>query len=278
MEVEAWIKQKKELYTHILSFLESESDSKNDFLALTKIIEYQKIVKNEQSIKETLQLLCKIGCNYHRCSVFFNRLALIIEYLKKEVLPIKDTEIIDIYKSNKRLLLLLFEHKVINLDESNTKYLFEKNNSTDKQLKYFFPEIKKKKIDEKTKNDIEHKITEEFNISIEKFESKIKEGENDSTICKLIRQDAIQEFVSYVNRTNLSPMRMIKADFYESNSLLIEKEACIIEYAFFYESIQIIKYLRNNHVKFTPKIFQYAIHSNNPEMIEYLEKNNIQFD
>lgn len=48
MEVETWVKQKKELYTPILSFLESESESEDEFRALTKIIYDQEIIKNEQ--------------------------------------------------------------------------------------------------------------------------------------------------------------------------------------------------------------------------------------
>ena len=49
----------------------------------------------------------------------------------------------------------------------------------------------------------------------------------------MIRHDTIQEFVSYVNRTNLSLTSTIKPDFYESNTFLIENEPSLIEYAFF---------------------------------------------
>ena len=44
MGVEAWVKANKELYTHALSFLESESDSEAEFGALTKIIDDQEII------------------------------------------------------------------------------------------------------------------------------------------------------------------------------------------------------------------------------------------
>ena len=83
----------------------------------------------------------------------------------------------------------------------------------------------------------------------------------------MIKQDSIQNFVFYVNQTNLPLTSKIKADFYESNSFLIEQEANLIEYAFFYGSIQVIKYLINNHVKIPHQSWLYAIHSNNPVII-----------
>ena len=234
MEVESWVKEKKELYTPILSFLESEKESEDEFRAITKIVEDQEIVKNERSTREIFQLLYKIGDNHHRTSDFYNRLVRIFQYLKKEQLLIKDTEIFDIYKANKRLLLLLFEHKIIIPDESIVKYLIEQNDSNDQQLKYYFFSEIKNYLTEEMKKSIENQIKKEFNISVEIFEAKVKEGVNDLPVCNIIRQDSIQDFVSYVNRTNLSLTTEIQADFYESNSLLIEKKASLIEYAIFY--------------------------------------------
>lgn len=35
------------------------------------------------------------------------------------------------------------------------------------------------------------------------YEMKCQEGENDSCICSLIRQDSVEEFIEYVNRQNI---------------------------------------------------------------------------
>ena len=56
---------------------------------------------------------------------------------------------------------------------------------------------------------------------------------------------------------------------------MIQKQPTLIEYATFFGSIQIIKYLNINGVKFTPSLWFYAIHSMNPEAIEILNENNI---
>lgn len=47
-------------------------------------------------------------------------------------------------------------------------------------------------------------IKQEFKENFGIFESKIKERSIDSLICKIIKQNKIQEFASYVNRINLS--------------------------------------------------------------------------
>ena len=195
----AWIKKSKELYNPLLIFLESESDSEDEFQALTKIIDDQEIVKNEQSIKDMFQLLYKIGDNHHRTADFFNRLGQIIQYLAKKPLLIENKKIFDIYKRNKRLLLLLFEHKVIIPDESILRYLMKNRDSNGQKLYYYFFSEIKDYLGKRKQKRIKYIIQQKFNENIESFESKIKEGENDSLICKLIRQDSIQEFVSFVS-------------------------------------------------------------------------------
>ena len=49
----------------------------------------------------------------------------------------------------------------------------------------------------------------------------------------------------------------------------------LIEYAAFFGSFQIFKYLLFNKVEATPSLWLYSIHSNNSEMIYYLESNKI---
>lgn len=86
----------------------------------------KKLLKKEQSTNEIIKLLYIIGDNHHRSSDFFNRLIQVIEYLTKERLHINDKEIIDVFKGNKRLLLLFFEHKIKNPDE-NCNLMFFRN-------------------------------------------------------------------------------------------------------------------------------------------------------
>ena len=136
---------------------------------------------------------------------------------------------------------------------------------------YLYPKIKEF-IDEKLQKQIEELILQKYSETISSFEEKCQIGENDSYICSLIRSDSVEEFISYVNRTNLSLLTKIKPSFYETNSFLIDKEPTLIEYASFFGSIQIIQYLKYNKVPLTSSLRLYAIHSNNPELIHFLEE------
>ena len=56
----------------------------------------------------------------------------------------------------------------------------------------------------------------------------------------------------------------------------MRNETNLVEYAAFFGSIQIFKYLLVNQVKLIPSLWIYAIHSRNPEIIHLLEENNIE--
>ncbi|KAK8899033.1 hypothetical protein M9Y10_001330 [Tritrichomonas musculus] len=106
------------------------------------------------------------------------------------------------------------------------------------------------------------------------FENR-KKGENDSYICKLIQEELIEEFITYVNQSNISLKSTIKPSIYETNAFLIQKQnesndnspgisgfsfgfnqcnsndiinngVTLMEYAAFFGSIQIFQYLEIN--------------------------------
>ena len=92
------------------------------------------------------------------------------------------------------------------------------------------------------------------------FEKKCLEGENDSYICTLIRNDSVEEFI-----TNFS---QISNSIFETNLFLIENIPTIIEYASFFGSIQIFQYLKYNNIKLEPSLWLCAIHGKNAEIIQ----------
>ena len=103
-----------------------------------------------------------------------------------------------------------------------------------------------------------------------------KIGQNENHICKLIREDLIDEFITYINQHDYSLNSNIKRSIYETNSFLLKNEPTLIEYAAFFGSIQIFKYLFLNKAKIKAIIWIYAMHSYNPELINFLEENHIQ--
>ena len=88
----------------------------------------------------------------------------------------------------------------------------------------------------------------------------------------MIRQDSVEEFVAYVNRTNLSLPRRIDNSIFETNQFLNEnKNTTLIEYSAFFGSIQIFQFLQLSGVTLEPSLWLYAIHSQNADMIHLLE-------
>lgn len=140
-------------------------------------------------------------------------------------------------------------------------------------------------------NDNEEDLIDDDDKIPENFYEERKTGENGSFIAKLIQKDSVEDFISHVNRTNLSLKSKIKLSIYETNSFLLKlnkKRFCefndnllnddtsLIEYAVFYGSIQIFNYLRLSGVELTPSLWLYAIHGCNGEIIHILEENQIK--
>ena len=155
MEIEAFIKKGKEFYTPLLNFFESESIYEDEIQELTKIFDDQDIFNNPIEMYGLLELLFNIGNNHHQTTDFFKKLGLIFHYLiKDKQLPISSAEIFDLYKTNKRLLLFLFEQKVLQPEKSIYNTLMQERAINGYKLYYYlFVEIKKFFGKRKSKSD-----------------------------------------------------------------------------------------------------------------------------
>ncbi|KAK8836819.1 hypothetical protein M9Y10_037343 [Tritrichomonas musculus] len=138
---------------------------------------------------------------------------------------------------------------------------------------YFYPEIKPF-LTEQMRISIEKELTDSDPDIFKNFEEKREIGENDSYLCQIIRNDSIDEFVIYVNQTNLSiSTENIKPSIFETNFFLLKRIFIIslTDYAVFFGAIQIINFLRLNNVRMSSSLWLYAIHSNNAELIHLIE-------
>lgn len=86
----------------------------------------------------------------------------------------------------------------------------------------------------------------------------------------------VEEFIADINQLSIPLKSKIKQSIFETNAFLIENKPSLIEYAAFFGSIQIFRYLQMNGVELEPSLWLYVIHSNNPEMIHFLEENNVK--
>ena len=126
-------------------------------------------------------------------------------------------------------------------------------------------------LEEEKKKSAESDLSK---IDMKNFDNNRKLGEDNSYICQLIRYDSIDEFISFTNQNNLSLSSKIQSSIFETNSLLMQKEPTLIEYAAFYRSVKIFQYLQSNHIELTPSLWFYSIHGQKLDLIFNLEENN----
>lgn len=125
----------------------------------------------------------------------------------------------------------------------------------------------------------ELKINNElFNDNPKQFYNNRKIGENESYFCKIIREDLIEEFKTFANKKQLNLSSLIPESIFETNLLLMKHQPTIIEYAAFFGSSKIFKYLRKNDQSIPPSIWLYAIHGQNNEILSFLQRFKINND
>ena len=94
------------------------------------------------------------------------------------------------------------------------------------------------------------------------FNDLRKIGENNSLICKIIRNDSIQEFIKYVNENHFSLEATIEQSIYETNPFLIKNlKTTLIEYADFFgsksdNSFLVKEFLKNKNIDINKTIFK----------------------
>ena len=236
MDIREYLEQKKKLYDAFMDFLDNENDdSLENNEVLVNILDDLKQAKDKEEIKSFFRLIIQVSHNHHRNDYFDGKIEQILEYFTDIIQQIlNDTETLNIFKSNKRILLFLFTKKIIHINEPILDYII--NNGAYRH--FFYPEVKSHIKEEERKKDDRYFFSDEFNL-------KRLKGENDSYICELIRNDSIEDFISHVNQQSINlSYYVIKPSVFEMNPLLNSKQPTLIEYAAFFGSIQIFKYIK----------------------------------
>lgn len=197
-----YIQEKQEMQQILLSYIDREENTEEYYQNLCTFIEEKQFTKDKSELKIFLNLLTRIA-NYHfRSSDFFCKIEKIIFDLKEDIMKLMtNSEIFNLFQSNKRILLFLIENKIIIIDY----YIYLKIYEKDNYLAYFYPEISdysKNNKSEQLKLSSD-KIKPIINTNIEDFKLKRKIGENDAYICQLIRNDDIDNFISYFKKQHL---------------------------------------------------------------------------
>ena len=304
MQYQRYIKQKISFYRHFLSFFDDENQDDKYFENLINIIEKLQYHKNTAEFQSFLYLISEISKNHHRSSTFQMKMEKIISYFAGYIKQsFSKDELFKIFKKSPQILHLLLSNNIITVDDAtinfflyfkDTKFFLYKYQDEDASnyyiklreymnkrrisynYKYLFFNYIKNELKDEQRSEIGNELFEKNENIFENFERKCRIGENDSYISQLIREDLIEEFVTYVTKNNIRLNSEINQSIFETNPLLIQKQATLIEYAAFFGSIQIFQYLKLNQIQLRPSLWIYAIHGNNREIIHILEENHIK--
>ena len=268
-----YVNNKKDFQEEFLEYIEKEEGYDPDYSCLIEILEKNLIPNKPEEIRALIHFIKSISENHRRNETFFSKIEQVFIHFKDQIKEaFSNNRLFNHFIDNKRILLILFTDGIITMNEYIYNFLIK---SDFDYQSYFYPEIKsftnngKEKLQEIEKKNIE--------IDQQIFDEKRKIGENDSYICSLIRDDIIIDFIVYITQTNYPLKNSVPQSIFETNTFLNKKNVSLIEYAAFFGSIQIFRFLIQNEVEMTPSLWLYAIHSDNAELIHILENNELKF-
>ena len=277
--MESYIADKKKLYTAILEFLEN-SDENFDYTTIEECFERSSPNLKQkdkdgafEDMKDFLRIIKNISDEHHRDTTFIARTKQLLLHYKDQIKQtLSNEEIFYIFEDNKLLVHFLLSNDVIRLTDNICESMMTKYEANgNRYCHFFYPELEEFLGEEKMKTVKNELLNKSSNI-FDNYDLKREEGENDSHICSMIRNDSVEEFVSYVTRSNCSLSSQITPSIFETNSFLLErKDTTLIEYSAFFGSIQIFQYLMMSEVELRASLWLYAIHSKNASLIHILE-------
>lgn len=277
-----YLERNKRLQDSLLHFLDNNDGNNDSFEALLDLItkknKRQKqnlayIKKNKEDLKHFLHFILTISNYHHRTQGFFRKIDEILKYFKENIEQnFSNFERFQIFYPNKEILLLLINENIIKIDQSIVDEILK-----DQKYCHFFMKEIQEFINKDKFNEIVNEnetLSKEFS-NIEIYNKKRLIGENDSTISSIIRDDLIDDFVSYTDQHNIKYSSPIQTSIYETNLFLIDKTPTLIEYATFYGAIQIFNFLYDKISESKKSLWLYAIHSNKIELIILLVEKKI---
>ena len=136
MIIEDLIDKMKKVQSSLLEFLENETNEEENYENFINLIPNQKINEDKHELRLFLRLINEISNNHQRVSNLINKIEKILDQIQKDIKKyFTNSQIFELFKENLRILLFLFQEKIITIDES----IVSKNIYRE----YFAPEKKK---------------------------------------------------------------------------------------------------------------------------------------
>ena len=233
----------KKIQEKLLDFIESD-DSDSLFSNLIQLFNNLCINKDKYKMKEVIHIIAKISKHHHRNINFFHKIEQVLQFFSKQIKEFySNLEIFNLFKSNKRLLLFLFEENILKPTEEIYYIINDDKYKKRFYLQYFYIEFRNI-ISEQERLKIKKEIPSDNDFEL--FKKMRKTGENETYICNLIRNDSVIDFIEFINKKNISLTTTIEPTIFETNNYLLKNKPSLIEYASFFGSIRIFNYLYQN--------------------------------
>lgn len=273
----------EELREKMLPFIElQEQLLEIDETKIDEILEY--IQENQLTSNKTLfnEILQSINLVVQARPLNLQFYIDLLLKLKDDILiNFSSNDLWHIFRIHKNVLLSLYEEKCIDF-QTVRKFCYD-----DKEyLKFFFVEVKEN--DEKFFNErIRYLDIEKFfiDINIEEFKKKRKVGHSEWEVARIIRNDSIDEFQNFFSQSNMNLTEKVPPTIFESDEVVNSKFTpmpTLIEYAAFFNSVNIFKFLWMNlqSMVTSPNLPKYAICGGCYDLIHICEKENqvLKFD
>lgn len=279
MELKDYITRMKMLYSALLEYIDSDDDSPESFQEFAAFLKGNDFGGNADELRTILNLISKVS-KHHRGGQ--NQTAKLKKVIAHFLPVIKQTlsnlDLFRIFRGSRLLLLFLFDEQAVRVDEEVAYLVSQKVGMHG--LNFFYPEVKRFL----TKNGKYGPIIAS-NTTFKKdetFERKRREGENDSLICSLIREDSLEDFVRKFCEEKRSPSDEVPPSLFETHPMLIKKKATLIEYSAFFGSRRVLGYLLERKSDeggaiedCDESLWLFAVCSGSEEVIHLLEEHGI---
>ena len=122
MNTQSYINKMKRIQNDLLDFINGMENNLNDQTKIIQTVNDSKDLENRYEFKSFLYLILKIATNHCSASNLFNKITNLLNYFKD---PIKqsfsNTEIFDIFESNRKLLLFLIKNTINIIEKRHNK-------------------------------------------------------------------------------------------------------------------------------------------------------------
>lgn len=127
MDIQNYVNEIMEIQNQILEYIDNDHLSDDYFHDLKEFLINYHFLQNRGNFKLILTLIKQIENNHRRTTNFFNKIEQLISiFVPKVKQTFSNIEIMRIFFESKRILVLLFEHKILTIDEHFQEKIWKK--------------------------------------------------------------------------------------------------------------------------------------------------------